>query len=529
MNENLHDIDKLFKSAIEQHQDTPSPAVWDNIDNKLDKSNVIDISKKYNNLKRVAAVLLLLLSGVAVYEYRSYRLKQDFARNNPAPNQIKANSPEKTGAITTDSNASLAIHNVPATPSTNGTQRNGSTGNVVRVKPVDTTTGSGNNHPIVKSEPAAQQKNSIERYRNSRINSTENSALQDMAIGSSNTSGTNHKKGLRRKGSSRIQIHPAGTEEYNNDNTETTTTTPDVIVVRLPGMINTMSVDKDFSAALYQRIPDVLLSNTIPSLAKTDALLVHSAPKVTSPKPTRLRRSGFSINPFFSPDYAFYGLKNDKPQGRGEDRHDIKNDEKHSFSYSTGVLMDYNLTNHLSLQSGILYTKTTINSDPKNIYAVLDNSGSVKFRVNGSCGYVYILPHSSGPPALGDSLKTESSKNELAYIQIPLSVKYNIAAGKLLFSASAGIGINILAKGTLQTVVDNGISKESQVSNSVEGLKKSYTDGLLGLGLQYSLTNKIALTFTPTARIALTPITNGAAVKTYSNSIGLAMGMQFRF
>ena len=71
MDENLHDIDKLFRDPIEAHEDMPSAKVWDAIDNNLDKSNVNSIKKKYNNLKRIAAALLLLLLGTIVYEIQT--------------------------------------------------------------------------------------------------------------------------------------------------------------------------------------------------------------------------------------------------------------------------------------------------------------------------------------------------------------------------------------------------------------------------------------------------------------------------
>ena len=86
MNKNLHDIDKLFKSALEQHEDIPSPGVWDAIDNKLDKNKVVDINKKYNQLKKIAILLFLLLSGVVFYEYNSHKSNKDIARKNPVQN-----------------------------------------------------------------------------------------------------------------------------------------------------------------------------------------------------------------------------------------------------------------------------------------------------------------------------------------------------------------------------------------------------------------------------------------------------------
>ena len=60
MSENLHDIDKLFKNAIEQHEEEPSAQVWDAIDKNLDKKKVVSISRKYNKLKWAVAILLFI-------------------------------------------------------------------------------------------------------------------------------------------------------------------------------------------------------------------------------------------------------------------------------------------------------------------------------------------------------------------------------------------------------------------------------------------------------------------------------------
>ena len=98
MDENLHDIDRLFKDSIEAHEEMPSENLWNAIDNNLDKSNVIDIKRKYNNLRRLAVVLLLLLLGTLVYEIQSKKpSKEVLAKNNAGSNkEINNNQREKT-------------------------------------------------------------------------------------------------------------------------------------------------------------------------------------------------------------------------------------------------------------------------------------------------------------------------------------------------------------------------------------------------------------------------------------------------
>ena len=68
MDENLHDTEHLFYSNLEGHSEQPGPRAWDHISHTLDRDNLILIKKKYNRLKRFAALLLLLLIGFGVYE-----------------------------------------------------------------------------------------------------------------------------------------------------------------------------------------------------------------------------------------------------------------------------------------------------------------------------------------------------------------------------------------------------------------------------------------------------------------------------
>src|SRR6478672_5136958 len=101
MSEPLHNIDDLFKKAIEQHDDAPSPAVWEAIDKKLDKEKVVSISRKYNKLKWVAAILLLFSAGMAMYTFFLKNKNNDVVKekinkpvNKTSTNNEKTNVPE---------------------------------------------------------------------------------------------------------------------------------------------------------------------------------------------------------------------------------------------------------------------------------------------------------------------------------------------------------------------------------------------------------------------------------------------------
>ena len=60
MDKDLQNIEELFKSSLEGNEEVPSKKVWEAIDKGLDRENIITIKKKYNVIKGIAFLLLLL-------------------------------------------------------------------------------------------------------------------------------------------------------------------------------------------------------------------------------------------------------------------------------------------------------------------------------------------------------------------------------------------------------------------------------------------------------------------------------------
>ena len=45
MDEDLHNIEDLFRDGLEDNEELPSPKLWNDIDNILDKDNLVSITK----------------------------------------------------------------------------------------------------------------------------------------------------------------------------------------------------------------------------------------------------------------------------------------------------------------------------------------------------------------------------------------------------------------------------------------------------------------------------------------------------
>ena len=89
MDKNLHDIEDLFKKALDDNEENPSQNTWNGIEKKLDNDNFITIRKRYNFLKKVALLLFLLLTGLSIYVWQN----QD-KNSAPQNNDISASGKE---------------------------------------------------------------------------------------------------------------------------------------------------------------------------------------------------------------------------------------------------------------------------------------------------------------------------------------------------------------------------------------------------------------------------------------------------
>ena len=68
MDKDLHDIDDIFNKAQQRYTEEPSEAAWEKIGAVLDKDDAEKYKKRFIGWKRIAIVLLLLLSGLMIYE-----------------------------------------------------------------------------------------------------------------------------------------------------------------------------------------------------------------------------------------------------------------------------------------------------------------------------------------------------------------------------------------------------------------------------------------------------------------------------
>lgn len=494
MNENLHDIDDLFKKAIDQHEDTPSQKVWDAIDKNLDKKKVVYISRKYNMLKWAAAILLLFSFGMAMYVWQTNKKNKELVKQN----QVNKASRSKSEMIKNDDKKST-IPQIKTKPQNNNELKN-----------ERSTSEITNETSIVKKQlPVSQQKVIIQDEKTER-------AVMGRNKKSSNGSAGNKDQSINNK--EIIPVEKVGIKEEDNN-------LPQKYIAEIPMIFYRSQLPANPSqiqpANPFSYTPGVISADKTVTGGNTNTTLKKKTTKAT-------KTSALSATVFFSPEFVSSSVKDDHPRYREDNRHEIKNNEKIRSSSSYGLLVNYTVGNNWSMQSGISVFKRVTDINTKTIYARPDNGGNVNYRLSCSAGSAYVPLKSGTVPAQGDSTKILSARNTLQYISIPVSVKYSIGKGKFKLVPAVGISANILSKGKLETVIATTGGNQNSSTNNIEGLKSNYFSSQVSAGAELYLNNNISLNFTPTAKLALSSINKNAAVKTKLNSFGLSAGITIK-
>ncbi|MDQ6888662.1 MAG: hypothetical protein M3Z56_00045 [Bacteroidota bacterium] len=533
MNNDLHNIDDLFKKALEEHTEQASAGVWDGIDKNLDKRKVVSISKRYNKLKWVAAILVLFSAGMAMYTLYIHSKNKELVKQNKAgktlPNQHSntQNSLEDSDSVVMNNN--LVIENA----------KNNNESHLKENKKLIQTNKSENKS--IADSGLVQKKS--KDFNNTALLITKEKIIQ--------TGNKQEQKKLFDKRKSAIQVITKSPETDEGNNKTNHAAEPIVSNMEprnalqkqqeKSNEINPSVQEKYLSAIpllsfIKDRFQHLILNplSQIPSaLTNTNTNTLNDGQNALSKQHsnynTRLsKRSPFSATVFFSPDLVSTNIKDDHPRFREDDRHKIQQNEDIRFSSTIGLLIDYALGNNWMLGSGLTYSTRIIGIKPKTIYARPDDNGNVNFRYNCSAGYSFVNVTSSNVPVAGDSLNALHSSNTLEYIGVPLVVKHKFTKGRFSLITGAGIAANFLTKGNIETTVQTSTGNKSVSTNKIEGLKSLYFNGSVLAGAEYKLSRTLGIAFTPTARFAITSINKDTPVKTNLNSVGLTVGVTIK-
>jgi len=512
MNENLHDIDKIFHDGINGHKDMPSGKVWESIDQQLDKRNVTHAIRKYKNLKRLSVAILLLLIGSIAYQvHTKMYIDKEAIKNNKQPSESTTASklPDNQSIIKSfqqkslDKNSAKELStgkNEMPLPEKNMLQKPGEAIVKTPLNRLNTATNSS----IPKNEVA--------------LNQTKNS-FNKIADGTSK--GFNHAGIIEKDKRGSIVAIRKSSMKINHR--EKVITTP----AEFSGPMNPAMI-----AGIPYSQPSIQVVG--PTQKPTFFPILKNEKNVAGKPMLKSKQTAFhySLKAFYTPQISFNRIEDDhhrdRPAPPHSGRDDFRREENKPTTASMGIVMELPVGKRWGLLSGISYTNTRINIEPKKIFAQMDTDGKVKYRFDCSSGYTYLSPKTVATPSIGDSISVTQSYNRLQYLGIPLGVNYTFSLGKFSIIPTVGAVANFSVKQQIATSLVQGSLKETQTSNNIQGLKGTYFNAFANIVFEYNIGKKLALSLAPAGSFALSSITKNTTVKSYPNSFGLTSGIKIK-
>jgi len=548
MIKNLHDIDKIFKEGLEDHCEPVPSSVWESLNNDLDKKQAAHYREKYFRLKKLALLLVLLVAFSGAYLFYFY----------PATRKNSSIAAKKTNPVmnATDQTASSsAAPNKNTRSATNQSQLPAVTTSQQRTiepdKENEIMQPAGNGVLITdpKHTNNSVQKISVEKTANRfQKLSTEDVAVEKNIslpanAGSAHLDNPEIAKGSQlKKGSHKYFATAEANTSINGQakyfNQQQLLTKNNVAAASIDKIPQMNAFENSTTATVSRLLEPFLpasLSAEVPapgSVTPAHALpLSDSVTKNVQQQIAKLRVKNnamsvhrFSLMVFGAPNHSFTRLENDwRLSGPGRDKNEALHSEQQGGSFSAGLLVNYGLSRHLIIQSGLVFSSATTDIAPKTIYARQDNTGHARYELNCSSGYAYFAPKTGSQPAVGDSIKIMGSNSTISYIGVPVSINYVFKTGKILIKPGVGLSLNFLTGNHSAT---DFIPDNRKENTTISGLKSSYLDGSLALGVEYMFSRRIAVGIKPLLRWALTSINKDTPVKTYQNYTSLEAGLK---
>jgi hypothetical protein len=505
MDENLHNIDDIFKSGLDSHEEIPSSHVWENLEASLDKKDVVAYKKKFIVVRRIAAVLVLLLLSFLAYELTT--------RNQVPPEEVEQNKSTEQGTIPLKKEKSK-IKSSTRSPFQSGSSKE-------------------------KSLPPQPGKRNAD----------------SLFIQLSNQTGHRHNQ----------QSAPEKNRHFHGSIDMATTLKKRPVVHGVPG-INSLPVTASHS---YQQVTGLARENKwqqVQHLIKNDSnsqsepgllpdkkpvpvseatmvfnapkkiVIHHIVPQLTIPVVSggKLFKPSWSVTGIVAHDWYRNKLKDDETDYTGglpnhNEREEIEQHERLQPTVGFAILGNYRFRKNMMIQAGMLYSKSVMNAGPRHIYAQKTTSGDVAYKLNLSSGFTYINTGPGSHPNVGDSLETTYTHNNIQYFSIPVIFHYLKSIGRITFSPGIGIAASFVTGTRVHTEIVDGSRREEEEERSIEGLKPANLRLVLTGDLTYSINRRWSLCIVPAYRYSLTSITKNSIVKSFPNNFSAGAGFMYNF
>ena len=525
MKKNLHPIDEIFLDGLAEKQDQPSLATWDTIEKSLDTNLANSFKQKYVRLQKVLIALLLLLAFVSIYTIQSYKKLNSSNTVIKTPAVANEKTHLKETSVLTDAKPQKPIEGKTSTPSLNDSEIK----NVEIIKPNNHKSKATKSGDLKKLKENKTVKTSGQNITNKPTKITKNSYPIKFKILDTTTSiafnKVQNEKNTVEESNKSLKVDLSN--NFNNTTNKSKLKSKEVAVLKENlhfqlAKIESRKAEREPSFDFTKQIemPLIAMPIAIVKEKNTIANIVLPITKIKTPKI-------WSITPNLSLNTLNTRIVTGEDLGSRREylRKQITESETAKLGVSFGVGLEVNLTKRISLESGINYSEKNTTIKPRTISAERDREGKIKYRFDCSAGTYYIDPKLGSTISLGDSTKSVFANNKLQYINTPLIAKYQLVTGKVNWFQMVGVGVNVLVGQSFETSIDNNLTEKLK-NLKTSDLKNMYFNAMVGAGIDYNISKKIAIRIVPTYRFSITPMNKNEAIKSYPNSFSALAGLK---
>ncbi len=490
MSKDVHNMDEVFRNAMEEQQEAPSAFVKENLFAQLDKRDAVSYKKRFIDWRRAAILLLFLLLGFVLYE-----------------------SLIKTAG--TGDKKNITNENSETRGKAQGTRRN------------DDKNNDKDKNMITREKASVENNNTATKREN--ITDQSGSKDNDQFKTSDNSSDKIVNNDLRTI-ASKNRSNQSITSKENNLKTTDPFTAGKTGNETNPLMAETAAnKKKDFHPQATKM--DIAKITNLPladlKLNKTSNLFnAQLANSIFNKNSKRIHhfKPYWLLTALATYDQVNYKLDSDVPNAITSIRHQ----EDHEPSFSASILATRQFKEKWGLQTGLIYSNVNIGISQQKLVALQDPSGDIAYKYITSSGYTYFKPGFGPPPAFGDVITAES-KHRIHSVNVPLMLKYTIGKNKLLFVPGAGIEAGFITGSKLEIEIEDTSNKETVFINKLSGTKSFYWSFVADAEIRYGINQKMALSLRPVFRYAISPITENNVVETFPYSFGASLGLTYKF
>jgi hypothetical protein len=314
----------------------------------------------------------------------------------------------------------------------------------------------------------------------------------------------------------------------------------------LPAFINNPT-DKN----LHHR--DKPVPNTIAVEPSGNYEYTETANIIVSDKPKKER---WSMGSEVAPLYSYRTISSDDLASNQLDN--LNASESGIISYAGGINIAYSAGKRLSVQSGVYYSRygqnknqiTTVSNRFSSMsgsgmnyksVAITNSTGEISgglddlpeagfiandFFVHRDLTESYGMVNSNVLDVGVNDVEDAVVRQYFDYFELPVIVKYKFIDRKMDVNISGGLVTNILVGNSVEILGNENTS--SNLDFQTTNISQINYVGSVGLGIEYPLDGKIALTLEPRFRYYLNPI-DKTSVVVHPFSFGIFGGFNFRF